>query len=253
MVVPFVVEGMVRAGVAWRIGQIPLHRPRIAAWSRGGVRSVGPMDEADPGEPAALLEREREVERIRAALRAVGRLDGGTVVVEGPAGIGKSRLLEEARQRASALGVRVFSARATELEQGFPFGIVRQLFERPLREADPSERERWLAGPAALGAEVLIGTPRAPIDPAGGAPSGDSGYASQHGLYWLASNVSADAPPMLGVDAPQGVGGRPAVVRWAVAQGAWVHPPPAGGAAARARPRHPAARPDAEPRGGDAC
>jgi DNA-binding CsgD family transcriptional regulator/tetratricopeptide (TPR) repeat protein len=158
------------------------------------------MDEADPAEPAALLEREREVERIRAALRAVGRLDGGTVVVEGPAGIGKSRLLEEARQRASALGVRVFSARATELEQGFPFGIVRQLFERPLREADPSERERWLAGPAALGAEVLIGTPRAPIDPAGGAPSGDSGYASQHGLYWLASNVSADAPLVLVVD-----------------------------------------------------
>jgi predicted ATPase len=158
------------------------------------------MDEADPAKPATLLEREHEVERIRTALRAMGRHDGGTVVIEGPAGIGKSRLLEEARQRASALGVRVFSARATELEQGFPFGIVRQLFERPLQEADTSERKRWLAGPAALSADVLIGTPKAPTDPAGGAPDGDSGYASQHGLYWLASNVSADAPLVLVVD-----------------------------------------------------
>jgi DNA-binding CsgD family transcriptional regulator len=158
------------------------------------------MDEADAAEPVALLEREREVERIRVAVRAVGRREGGTVVVEGPAGIGKSRLLEEARERALALGIRVFSARATELEQGFPFGIVRQLFERPLREADTSERERWLQGPAALGADVLTGTPKASTEPAAGEPAGNPGYATRHGLYWLASNVSTDAPLVLVVD-----------------------------------------------------
>jgi hypothetical protein len=60
--------------------------------------------------------------------------------------MGKSRLLDEARLRAPGLGVVVLSARATELEQGFPFGVVRQLFERRLLEADTGERERWLAG-----------------------------------------------------------------------------------------------------------
>src|SRR5205085_4413668 len=36
--------------------------------------------------------------------------------------------------------------------------------------------------------------------PARGAPAGDPGYAWQHGLYWLASNLSADSPLALVVD-----------------------------------------------------
>ena len=95
-------------------------------------------------------------------------------------------------------GVRVLNARATELEQGFPFGVVRQLFERPLLEADDGERERWLAGAAALAADVLTGTPLEEPDPSGGPV--DPGYAWHHGLYWLASNLAADAPLVLVVD-----------------------------------------------------
>ena len=113
-------------------------------------------------QPATLLEREHELERIVVALRAAGRQAGEAVVIEGAAGMGKSRLLEEARARASDLGLRVLGARATELEQGFPFGVVRQLFERPLLEADSAEREGWLSGAAALAADVLIGAPRRP-------------------------------------------------------------------------------------------
>jgi hypothetical protein len=37
---------------------------------------------------------------------------------------------------------------------------VRQLFERPLLEADPGTRDRWLTGAAALGAELLAGATR---------------------------------------------------------------------------------------------
>ena len=52
----------------------------------------------------ALLEREHEVERVRAALRAVGqRSRRQSLVIEGAAGIGKSRLLEAgAASRASS-------------------------------------------------------------------------------------------------------------------------------------------------------
>src|SRR5436305_7478329 len=138
-------------------------------------------------ESATLLEREHEVERVRAALRAVGQRAGGVLAIEGPPGIGKSRLLEEAQQRAEQRGVRILHARATELEQGYPFGVVRQLFERALVEADAPARDRWLAGAAALAADVL-GTAGAGAMPDTGLAAGDPGYSWQHGLYWLASN-----------------------------------------------------------------
>ena len=109
-----------------------------------------------------LLEREHELERVRGAVRAVGQRAGAVVVIEGAAGMGKSRLLDDARVRATELGLRVLSARATELEQGFPFGVMRQLFERAMLEADAGERERWLAGAAALAADVLDSTRRCP-------------------------------------------------------------------------------------------
>ena len=78
------------------------------------------MDPPAVAQPAALLEREHEVERVRVSLRAAGQQAGGVLIIEGAAGVGKSRLLEEARLRAPDLGVTVLSARATELEQGFP-------------------------------------------------------------------------------------------------------------------------------------
>jgi DNA-binding CsgD family transcriptional regulator len=151
--------------------------------------------------PDGLLEREHEIERIRGAVRAVGQRAGGVVVIEGAAGMGKSRLLEHARERASKQGLRVLSARAAELEQGFPFGVIRQLFERTIAEAEPSQRERWLAGAAALAADVLTAAPTSSSGASERAAGvGDPSYAWRHGLYWLASNLSADSPLVLMVD-----------------------------------------------------
>jgi DNA-binding CsgD family transcriptional regulator len=158
------------------------------------------MEQSTLARSAALLEREHEVERLRAALRAAGRQAGAVLVIEGAAGMGKSRLLEEARTQASHFGLRVLAARATELERGFPFGVVRQLFERALLEADAGERDRWLAGAAALAADVLTAAPTVSAALAPGPPAGDSGYAWQHGLYWLASNLAADSPLALVID-----------------------------------------------------
>jgi DNA-binding CsgD family transcriptional regulator len=145
---------------------------------------------------SALLERDHEVDRLQAMVRGAGRRSGEALVIEGAAGIGKSRLLDRARADAAELGLRVLDARATELERGFPFGVMRQLFERLLVEADAGERELWLAGAAGLAAEVLAG----PIATSPGPSTGDSGYAWQHGLYWLASNVASDSPLVLVVD-----------------------------------------------------
>src|SRR5690242_1432976 len=149
----------------------------------------------------ALLERDHEVARIRARLRALERREGGILAIEGPAGIGKSRLLEIGRERAAELGLCVLSAHGIQLEQGFPFGVVRQLFERLLSDADEHDRDRWLSGAAALAGEVLSAAP--PVIPAAmspGTPSGDPGFAWQHGLYWLTSNLAAAEPVLLVVD-----------------------------------------------------
>jgi DNA-binding CsgD family transcriptional regulator len=192
---------MVGAILTPHIGQIPDIDPRHCAAPAAAPTIGWRMEQSDPADPGALLEREREVEHVRAALRAVARRDGGTLVIEGAPGIGKSRLLDDVRLRASAAGVRVLNARATELEQGFPFGVVRQLFERPLLEADDGERERWLAGAAELAAEVLTSAPSTALEEpdASGVPV-DPGYAWHHGLYWLASNLAADTPLVLVVD-----------------------------------------------------
>jgi DNA-binding CsgD family transcriptional regulator len=158
------------------------------------------MEQSAPARPAALLEREHEVERVHGLLRGVGRRSGGVLVIEGAAGLGKSRLLEEARAAAPDLGVRVLAALASDLEQRYPFGVMRQLLERPLLEAESGERDRWLTGAAALAADVLTAAPSTSSGPRADRSINDDSYAWQHGLYWLVSNLSADSPLVLMVD-----------------------------------------------------
>jgi DNA-binding CsgD family transcriptional regulator len=138
-----------------------------------------------------LLERDREIAAIDAAVEGAARGDGGIVLVEGPAGIGKTRLIQEARRRAAGRGMRVLTARGSEIERDFAFGVVRQLVEGLL--VDPAVAERAFAG-AAQGARPIFGS----LD-AGGA-EGDASFAALHGLFWLVVNLAGDGPLLLVVD-----------------------------------------------------
>ena len=98
------------------------------------------------GDPRlVLLERERELMTIEALVR--GQLTEGFVVLEGRAGIGKTRLVQAARDAAADAGLQVLFARGAELEQDFGYGVVRQLFEPVLATATEAERADLLAGP----------------------------------------------------------------------------------------------------------
>jgi hypothetical protein len=66
-------------------------------------------------------------------------------------------MVEEACQRAARLDRAVLRARGSELEAGLALGIVRQLFERRLAQADESERDALLAGPAGVVRPLLLG------------------------------------------------------------------------------------------------
>ena len=135
-----------------------------------------------------LFERERELAAATAV--AVG---GGVLVVEGGSGIGKSAILDAACQGAVERGYEVLRARGVELEAGFAFGVVRQLFERRLMSADVGERDELLAGPAAAAGSLLWGE-------LGSGSGRESSFAVLHGLYWLGANLCARRPLVVAVD-----------------------------------------------------
>ena len=78
---------------------------------------------------ARLLEREPELEAIVDALDETVAGRGRVVVVEGPAGIGKTSVLELARAEARERNVAVASARGSDLEVAYAWGIARQLLQ----------------------------------------------------------------------------------------------------------------------------
>jgi predicted ATPase len=95
-----------------------------------------------------LLERSGELARIESALAEARSGRGAFVVIEGPAGIGKSALLAAARTAAAESGMRVLRSRGAELERDFVFGVVRQLLEPPLVGASEAERADLLQAAA---------------------------------------------------------------------------------------------------------
>jgi DNA-binding CsgD family transcriptional regulator len=159
-----------------------------------------------------LLERDPELGRIREAVgRAVGGA-GALIVIGGPAGIGKTALLQAADAMAEQAGMRVLRARGSYLEQEFAFGAVRQLFEEPLAEAGPRERAALLEGAAGVAGPLFEpgpgsraaggGASGGPADPAqvlDDAPV-DRRFTLVHGLYRLTANLSRAEPVALVVD-----------------------------------------------------
>ena len=139
----------------------------------------------------ALLERGRELGVLEDLIQ--GALEGrpGLALVEGPAGIGKSRLLAATRGAAEQAGFRVLTARGGDLERELPFGVVRQLFDPLL--VDPHERARWLTGPAQPAARVFE-------PPEDGDSASDVSFGVLYGLFWLTANVAGDGPLLLLLD-----------------------------------------------------
>lgn len=119
-----------------------------------------------------LFERGPELELLAAAVDAASAGQSGLIAIEGPGGIGKTRLLGAARDRATASGVHILWARGSQREQRLPFGVVDQLF--------PGER---CAG------EELAGSGEA-----------DESFATHDALYRVTQALSEQGPVMLVID-----------------------------------------------------
>jgi len=130
--------------------------------------------------PTSLLERDRELAALTHGLAGARSGRGAVLLIEGPPGIGKSRLLAAAGQQAEEEGMTVLRTRGIELEREVPSGVSTQLFVALLGAAGAHEREHLLAGHAGLAAPLF--------DPA--APASGDPLALVRGLYWLTVNLA---------------------------------------------------------------
>lgn len=137
-----------------------------------------------------LLERERELGELSAAIAEVVGGQGCAVGIEAAAGLGKTRLLGEARAGGVEAGLNVLAGRATELEQDFPFALVRQLLGAEIVRLSEEEREQVFEGAtAARGALGMEEDSRAPDT-----------FAVLHALYWVTAALAERNPLFLAVD-----------------------------------------------------
>jgi DNA-binding CsgD family transcriptional regulator/tetratricopeptide (TPR) repeat protein len=136
-----------------------------------------------------LLERSQERVHIERFLDHVAAGEGRIEALEGPAGIGKTQLMVAAKSSARARGFRIGRAVGAALETEFSFGVVRQLFEPLLAEAEESgSGGRLFTGAASAAGTVLSGAPGAPAEAPG---------AVLHGLYWLTVGLARRGAPLL--------------------------------------------------------
>jgi len=127
---------------------------------------------------------------------AAGRL--AVVLIDGEAGIGKTLLLQDALEKARCRGLRVAAARAAELEQGRPFGLVAGMFGCTRSAPDPRR--------AAIGELLARGN---------GGDGGDRGHwgrwgpvtvTSDPGLQFRVVDAFADLAEELAQDGPLVIG-----------------------------------------------
>ena len=138
-----------------------------------------------------ILEREAEQQAAGAIVEAVVAGVGATVLVEGPAGVGKTTVLGMLAERGEAAGMSILAARAVPVEQSEAWAGVKRLFDRAIQQASETEREALLGG-AASNAKAPLGLElgASVLDP----------FTCIHGLYWLVANLTNERPVALLVD-----------------------------------------------------
>ena len=157
----------------------------------GAAPAPGTRDLTPTPSDGDLLDRERELAALKTVVDDFATGGPRLLLIEGPAGIGKTRLLERALNLAAHRSARVLAARGSPLESAYAFGVVRQLFEPVVAAPDDQE---LLSGAAA--------SARGVFDPAADGTV-DGSYALLHGLFWVTVNLTEPGPVVLAVDDAQ--------------------------------------------------
>lgn len=149
---------------------------------------------------AGLLERYAELAAVDRLLERASIGDGALLLVEGPAGIGKSSLLTAASRIAVHRGFGVLGAHGSPLEGELSFGIAFQLLEPAIHAASDLEREELFSGAAGIVRPIFeVGSTSADEVPA----ELDISLGVLHGLYWLVADLADRRPLLIAVDDAQ--------------------------------------------------
>ncbi|MFI6689352.1 ATP-binding protein [Streptomyces sp. NPDC050485] len=128
-----------------------------------------------------LVERDAEFNALVSAIEQARSGGASAVVVEGPAGIGKSALLTALARHGHACGWTVLEARCCPSEADVGFGAVRQLFELTLASDD-----------ADAATNIDVDGIFRPCADASSVP-----VAAFHDLYRSVARLARRTPPML--------------------------------------------------------
>ncbi|MGW4642766.1 helix-turn-helix transcriptional regulator [Sphaerisporangium sp. NPDC004334] len=139
-----------------------------------------------PGHTAAdngIFERDDYLDSCSSVLDEVRGRAGATIVVEGPAGIGKSELLARVCAESAVRGITPLVVRGNQLDQTMAFSGVRTLLGRWAAGHSGHDRQRLFAGAAAF-ARVPLGLPHT---------RRGSEIGLTEALYWLLVNATDPA------------------------------------------------------------
>jgi DNA-binding CsgD family transcriptional regulator len=143
---------------------------------------------------AGLLERDDLLQAITAALDSVQDGTGQALLLEGHAGMGKTRLHEAALDDARSRGMRVLRAAGAELEQNLAFGVAGQLVRALVSDLPPAGRRAFLAE-APERVRSLAGAREGLLEP------GDAGdLTMSHGLFTAIARAAETRLMLLAID-----------------------------------------------------
>ncbi len=172
------------------------HRPIVSkdAVVRNGVEPYNFVPGMRGTTADSIIERDLQKDALAGTLDAAAAGSGSAVVLSGPAGIGKTVLLDHALAAAEDLGFEIAVARPVSLERDLAFGVVRQLLGGKLEALSGSARDEVLCDGGELALPALGGTHfdrLDEVDPLG---------TVLHGLHRLCSNFAAKRPFLLVID-----------------------------------------------------
>lgn len=93
------------------------------------------------GATTPLIGRVAETARIRDLVGSASAGEGQLLLLDGDAGIGKTRLVDEALAVAAGLGMRTLRAQAEELDSRRPFALMTDALGVTTRSTDPRRRD----------------------------------------------------------------------------------------------------------------
>jgi DNA-binding NarL/FixJ family response regulator len=144
--------------------------------------------------------RETELAALTATLEAALAGDPAIVLLSGEAGVGKTRLVEEAAGRANTAGARVLAGSCIEMGgEGLPFGPLAQVLRALMRETSPEELDAFIGPARSELAQVLPD-----LDPDSAprtSPLGEGGTARLLELVvGVIARIAADRPLMFVIE-----------------------------------------------------